>query len=112
MGVDIDIAMEKLVLLNRLRESIPGRPNLSTLWRWRLRGVRGVKLEVVVVGGRVYSSREAVARFIAATTAAASRDSIAATGDAASRQPMPMRSLRQREKDHRDAETFLTKKGA
>jgi hypothetical protein len=98
MSIDINIALEKLFPLNRLREEIPGRPNLSTLWRWRLKGVRGVKFEVVVAGGRVYSSREAVKRFIAATTAAANR------------LPQPTRSLRAREKDHRDADAYLTKK--
>jgi hypothetical protein len=41
----------------------PGRPSLCTLWRWRLKGVRGRKLESVVIGGTPYTSLEALERF-------------------------------------------------
>ena len=35
----------------------------STLWRWCSRGVRGVRLEYLRLGGRILTSVEAVARF-------------------------------------------------
>jgi hypothetical protein len=51
---------------------IPGRPNLATVYRWFQRGVRGVKLQTVCVGGRRFVARTALDEFISATTAAAS----------------------------------------
>jgi hypothetical protein len=47
------------------------RVNVSTVWRWSLRGVRGIKLESLSVGGRRYTTAEAFARFVEATTSAA-----------------------------------------
>ena len=56
-------------------EQVTGRrPSLSTLHRWRLRGVRGVKLQTVLVGGRRFVTEDAVREFIAATTMAGERD--------------------------------------
>lgn len=49
------------------------RVNSSTVIRWCLRGVRGVRLESVVVGGRRYTDRASIVRFIEATTAAHER---------------------------------------
>lgn len=43
----------------------------STIWRWTGRGVAGVKLEFFIVGGRRFTTLEAFARFVEATTAAA-----------------------------------------
>lgn len=45
--------------------------NPATVWRWVKRGVRGVKLEAVKVGGHWRVSQAAIDRFTAATTAAA-----------------------------------------
>jgi len=44
--------------------------HISTLWRWRLRGVGGVKLDVVKVGGKTFTSAEELERFAQGTTAA------------------------------------------
>jgi hypothetical protein len=44
-----------------------GRPvNASTLWRWAVSGLRGVKLESALLGGVRVTSKEALARFFAA----------------------------------------------
>ena len=43
----------------------------STAWRWIHRGVRGIKLEVAMHGGRPATTVEAVRRFIERQTAAA-----------------------------------------
>jgi Protein of unknown function (DUF1580) len=43
----------------------------STVWRWHLRGVRGVRLETLLVGGKRFTSAQALDRFFQATTAAA-----------------------------------------
>ena len=45
--------------------------NTSTIFRWVRRGIRGQRLETLFVGGIRMTSREALARFFAATTAAA-----------------------------------------
>jgi hypothetical protein len=60
----IDITTESLRLLNQATADVPGRPHISTLIRWWRRGVRGVKLETVLVGGRRYTSLEAIQRFV------------------------------------------------
>src|SRR5687767_1362946 len=41
--------------------------HISTCWRWDRRGIRGHHLECFSLGGRRYTTREALARFIAAT---------------------------------------------
>lgn len=67
----IATSSESLVLLSKASPHVPGRPHTSTLIRWADRGTRGVKLETVLVGGRRFTSLEALERFFAATTAAA-----------------------------------------
>jgi len=69
--MSIDISSETLLSLTDAAKTLPGRPHVSSLHRWRLRGVRGVKLETILIGGRRYTTQEALARFAAATTAAA-----------------------------------------
>lgn len=68
----IDIHGESLVPLVEAPAHIPGRPHLSTIHRWIQRGVRGLKLDTVVVGTRRFTSHEAIERFITGTTLAAS----------------------------------------
>lgn len=63
----IDIHVEDLAPLTRAGNLwIPTRPNVSTIWRWSTRGIRGHKLEVVRIGGVTCTSREAVTRFLSA----------------------------------------------
>jgi hypothetical protein len=62
----IDIATEHHIPLNETPERVPSRPHVSTCWRWARRGVRGHKLETIVIGGRRYTSREALERFFTA----------------------------------------------
>ena len=59
----IDLNTEKLISFSQASARVPGRPSLCTLWRWRTKGVRGRKLEAVIIGGRPYTSAEALARF-------------------------------------------------
>lgn len=46
------------------------RPHPSTAWRWTKKGVRGVRLQTAVLGGRPVTKPVWVREFIAATTAA------------------------------------------
>jgi hypothetical protein len=43
----------------------------TTTWRWISRGVRSVRLESFSIGGRRWTTRQAFARFVQATTQAA-----------------------------------------
>jgi hypothetical protein len=97
MEVSIDIYTESLLPFSDATV-LPGHTrniSLSTLHRWRLRGVRGVKLQSCLIGGRRYTSREALERFFHATTAAANGE------------PAPIRTPRQREKAIEQAEKEL-----
>ena len=72
----IDSRREQLLTLSTAARDVPNRRsergiNVSTVWRWSLRGIRGVRLETLLIGGIRYTSREALQRFFAASTAAA-----------------------------------------
>lgn len=95
----IDPTTESLLSLTEAAQTLPGRPNVTTVWRWRNRGVRGVTLETVCIGGRRFTSREALARFCAATTAAA--DGV----------PVPAETPRQRSRAIERAERRATELG-
>lgn len=69
--MSIDITTESLLTLSQASKRVPGNPHVSSLHRWRLQGVHGVKLETVKIGGRRLTSAEALERFAARTTAAA-----------------------------------------
>lgn len=66
----IDIDYEKLVTLTEAAKSkqFPKKPCVCTVARWCLDGVRGEILDSVVIGGRRYTSVEAIHRFVAATS--------------------------------------------
>lgn len=64
----ITIASETLVPLRDAPKLLPpaptGKPiHLSAIYRWVSKGVAGVKLEVIRVGGKNYTSQEALQRF-------------------------------------------------
>jgi hypothetical protein len=62
----IDLSTETLVPWQQAAKHVPGQPHISTLHRWRLKGVKGHRLETLSVGGRRFTSREAIDRFIVA----------------------------------------------
>lgn len=61
--------MEKPISLSKAAQIYD--KHLSTVHRWRLRGVNGIRLETWRIGGRRVTSRAALARFHARVTAAA-----------------------------------------
>ena len=69
--MSIDVDSETIIPLCEARTAFPGGKRLAmqTLHRWRLHGVRGVRLETCLVGGSRYTSREAISRFIRAQNA-------------------------------------------
>lgn len=62
----IDFTVEEPIPITSAPSHIPGRPALSTTWRWILVGIRGRILDSGMIGGRRYTSREAIRRFLAA----------------------------------------------
>jgi len=79
---------DKPISLAKAARLLPNRPNPSTLWRWRTKGVRGVKLETKLIGGRRFVYPAALNRFIEAVTAAASKaDQPAPSEPAAGKRP-------------------------
>ncbi len=66
----IDISHDKLLDFAAATRLLPpgSRPSYTTWWRWCRRGVRGVKLETVLLGGRRYTSEAAMKDFVAAIT--------------------------------------------
>ena len=64
----IDISTEAVVTLTEATHHLPRRRKgkrcaVSTLYRWADRGVRGVRLETIQVGGTKCTSWEALQRF-------------------------------------------------
>lgn len=69
--MSIDSSTETIIQFNEARTAFPGdkRLSLATLHRWRTKGIRGVRLETILIGGMRYTSHEAISRFIAAQNA-------------------------------------------
>ncbi|MBL8817171.1 MAG: DUF1580 domain-containing protein [Planctomyces sp.] len=67
----IDIERETLISFSDARSSFKDgrRKSLATLHRWRLSGIRGTRLETVLIGGARYTSLEAIDRFLIALNA-------------------------------------------
>ena len=102
----IDVRSETVVPVSRVPHHVPRnsdsgkRIHPSTAWRWVLRGIRGIKLESVLIGGRRHTSLEKLDAFFAATTAAAGASL-----------PPSRPTSRQREAEIRRAEGELDKAG-
>lgn len=62
----IDRQTEKLITIPAAARSVPpAGVHVATVWRWALYGLRdGRKLETLRVGGRTYTSAEALERFL------------------------------------------------
>lgn len=68
------ILTEDVLNLSDARQEIESasgyRPDLSSMTRWCKRGVGGVKLGHVKIGNKIFTSRQAISRFIEERTAA------------------------------------------
>ena len=64
----IEISNETLIPIRETPRYLPPRPtgkrvHISACYRWISRGVRGVRLEAIKIGGSTYTSIEALQRF-------------------------------------------------
>lgn len=98
--MSINLATETPITLAKAAQTLPGGAvHVSTIHRWRMKGCRGVRLETFLRGGVRHTTREAIERFFAATTAAADGDT------------PPVRTPRQREREIAQAERELERDG-
>ena len=74
---EIDTNREKLLTVSAAATLSPGKPHISTVWRWIREGCNGVRLRTIKVGGRRYTSHEALAKFFSEVTEASEREVIA-----------------------------------
>lgn len=99
----IDILNKQMIPFSKIpgwcEKHIGNRVNRSTAHRWRMRGARGVKLETVLVGGRRYTSQEALLRFLDMTTVA--EDGVSS----------PQHNSHERCRSHEEAEAYLKPEG-
>ena len=75
----IDIQTETVITPAKATHFCPERrrgvrPNIATIFRWMVAGVKGIKLESLVVGGTRCTSIEALQRFFDALTVAADEE--------------------------------------
>ena len=64
----IDISRERVITFTEAAGHLPRRrmgrrPHVATLYRWTQRGLRGVRLESIQIGGSLCTSVEAMQRF-------------------------------------------------
>ena len=64
----IDVSREELIPIRLVPRRLPPRPSgrpvhVSAVYRWVQRGVRGVRLDAIRIGGTTYTSQEALQRF-------------------------------------------------
>jgi hypothetical protein len=101
----IDFDQEKILTFSEAAKLLPRRragrkTHVSTLYRWSSRGVRGIVLETIQVGGGSCTNREALQRFF-------DRLQITVHPD----QPRSLRSTRSLNKKVKDAEQRLHEEG-
>ena len=70
----IDPINDKLIPFGKLpswcEKNLGHRISPSTLHRWRFRGIRGVKLETILIGGKRFTGESQLLFFFAASTRA------------------------------------------
>lgn len=95
----INLSTETIFPVSDAPKHIPGRPSKASCWRWVLQGVGGIKLESILIGGKRYTSHEAVQRFGDRRTAAIDGDTL------------PTQTNTQRERAIRQAEADCERSG-
>lgn len=92
----IDIATDELLTLGQLAKRLPSirgaKPNQSTIWRWVHKGIRGIRLETVAVGGRTCTTWDA---YLEWATAIAERGPIVSASTPAPRRANRVRNAKQ-----------------
>ncbi len=65
----IDLTQERAISLPEAARMVPPKGvHLSTLYRWFQHGIRGIRLETAMIGGKRVTSEEALDRFFRCTS--------------------------------------------
>lgn len=72
----IDPSKDKLLSLKEISKNLPRCPSPACLWRWHKKGIRGIRLETILVGGRRYTTANAWSDFIEKTTLASDKKDV------------------------------------
>jgi hypothetical protein len=79
----MDLLKEEMLTLTEAARVLPtghGKAiHISTLWRWCRKGIKGRRLEYVRAGRRIFTSKEAIGRFMSLLAEDDARDSAADT---------------------------------
>lgn len=89
----------QLISLKEATRLLPGTPHISTLHRWRLRGIRGLRLPMKLIGGKRFLDLADWELWTAKVTCAADGT------------PKPIRTTRARQRAILAAERALAKEG-
>ena len=100
----IDRHTETLLTIREAILCFPRQPRKSTLCRWYKTGSKGVILETIWFGGRIFTSKEAIDRFIQATTEVARKRNVQSTFRT------PTEASRSKEKARKILERFGVRK--
>ena len=103
----IDISSEQVVTLTEATRHLPPRrkgkrPNVATLYRWTNEGVRGIRLEYVMVGATRCTSLQSLQRFF---------DRLTALSENQTATPVPARLPKDHEKRIEGAEARQARSG-
>lgn len=63
----LNLMTEELIGINQVPKTLQNRVHVSTIWRWTNRGIKGVKLETIKLGGKTLTSHQALTRFLERT---------------------------------------------
>lgn len=63
----LNLMTEDLIGINQVPKQLQNRVHVSTVWRWTNRGIKGVQLETIKLGGKTLTSQQALTRFIQRT---------------------------------------------
>ncbi|WP_404308153.1 DUF1580 domain-containing protein [Neorhodopirellula lusitana] len=63
----LNLMTEDLIGINQVPKQLQNRVHVSTVWRWTNRGIKGVQLETIKLGGKTLTSQQALGRFIKRT---------------------------------------------
>ena len=68
--LQIDLQKDELITFGQAGQLLPIKPSPATWWRWRTKGVNGIKLPALRCGNRWVTTREAVHQFLRLQTIA------------------------------------------
>jgi len=107
---------EQKIGLAEAARSLPPNPDgsevsPSTPWRWGTRGIKDVRLEMTRLGGRWYTSKEALQRFGDAVAAKSLEELAEGKRAPRSQQTPPTRTSKQRDRDIAEAEASCQRRG-